>query len=277
MSKKSQSYGFVWILLVISGVIIFGIFISFAMIPSIDGPQTNSILTKYDNRSIRKKILDWIPKHHTHLVSDLPGYVEESPDWRQQFWTPIDIEVSSDPTVTLCKLNFKEYSQNPHMYSMFRDFVTLSKCMGSNRKRESLSTLMKELDSSNDSLRQRTIKPTGFIFHESRVGSTLVANLLGSDPWTMVFSESAPAANALLHCDGCSLQKNIKIFRDVITLMGRSPFHKRMFLKFQSITTTKMEVALQVRFSGKNNPQQLVVRRFPKQLGHLFIGSQFKL
>ena len=28
--------------------------------------------------------------------------------------------------------------------------------------------------------------------------------------------------------------------------MGRSPFHKRLFFKFQSITSTKMEIALQV-------------------------------
>jgi hypothetical protein len=29
----------------------------------------------------------------------------------------------------------------------------------------------------------RSIPPTGFVFHESRVGSTLVANILASNPW----------------------------------------------------------------------------------------------
>lgn len=32
----------------------------------------------------------------------------------------------------------------------------------------------------------RVVYPTGFIFHESRVGSTLVANMLASNPWAMV-------------------------------------------------------------------------------------------
>eukprot|EP01035_Chromulina_nebulosa_P026497 gene26497-34697_t len=96
-----------------------------------------------------------------------------------------------------------------------------------------------------DTPRGRIVKPTGFVFHESRVGSTLVANSLASDPWSMVFSESAPTANALLHCNQCSKDIKIKIFRDVVTLMGNSPFHKRMFFKFQSIVTTEMEIVLE--------------------------------
>jgi hypothetical protein len=90
------------------------------------------------------------------------------------------------------------------------------------------------------------------------VGSTLVANTLASDPFSMVFSESAPAANALLHCDSCTRERNVQLFRDVVTLMGRSPIHKRLFFKFQSITSTKMEIALE---AFPNTPFVFVYRQ----------------
>jgi hypothetical protein len=84
------------------------------------------------------------------------------------------------------------------------------------------------------------------MFTKSRVGSTLVANFLASDPWSLVFSESTPIANAILHCESCALERKVQLFRDVVLLMGRSPFHHRLFFKFQSITCTKMDIALLV-------------------------------
>ena len=85
------------------------------------------------------------------------------------------------------------------------------------------------------------------MFHESRVGSTLVANNLGSDPFSLIFSESTPTANALLHCPVCTRQQSVQLFRDIVTLMGKSPIHKSLFFKFQSIASTKMEIVLEVR------------------------------
>ena len=38
----------------------------------------------------------------------------------------------------------------------------------------------------------KPVKPSGFVFHESRVGSTLVANMLAAVPTNIVYSESAP-------------------------------------------------------------------------------------
>ena len=57
------------------------------------------------------------------------------------------------------------------------------------------------------------LQPTGFVFHQSRVGSTLTANFLGSDPQNLVFSESAPPAAAVLHCDRCSDERRIYVLR----------------------------------------------------------------
>lgn len=61
----------------------------------------------------------------------------------------------------------------------------------------------------------------------------------------MVFSESAPPANALLHCSDCSRSEQIELFRQVVQLMGATTFHTRLYFKFQSITTTKMDIALE--------------------------------
>jgi hypothetical protein len=170
----------------------------------------------------------------------------EVPDWSNEFWTPIDIDISNDPMVVLCKLNFKQHWMEPHNSPMFKDLVGISSCIGNNRRRERMSVLLQEIRSLNGTPQGRVVAPTGFVFHESRVGSTLVANMLATDPFALVFSESAPFANAILHCDFCAKQKKLQLFRDVATLMGRSPIHKRMYIKFQSITSTRMEIALEV-------------------------------
>eukprot|EP01039_Chlorochromonas_danica_P004418 gene4418-4839_t len=175
----------------------------------------------------------------------------DMPDWSAEFWTPIDVEVSSssttssDPLVTLCRLNYRDHWAAPHNSPMFRDLVIISSCKGRNRKRERMSVLLEEVKRFAGAPEGRVVSPTAFIFHESRVGSTLVANLLATDPWSLVFSESTPIANAIMHCEYCSKETKVKLFRDVLTLMGRSPFHKRLFVKFQSITTTKIDIALE--------------------------------
>ena len=160
-------------------------------------------------------------------------------------WTPISISglTGSDPTVELCKLDFKEYAKNPHLYAMFKDLVAKSQCSGSNSRYARLSELKDEMR--NKPTGWTYLQPTGFVFHESRVGSTLVANMLASDPLSMVFSESAPPS-AILLARGLSRERKIELFRDVLTLMGLTTMHQRMFFKFQSITNTVNDIALEV-------------------------------
>ena len=49
--------------------------------------------------------------------------------------------------------------------------------------------LRNDLNAARGTAAGRQLYPSGFVFHESRVGSTLVANILGSDPMNMIFSE----------------------------------------------------------------------------------------
>lgn len=256
-NRKGRRSPLVWVLILMSSMLLGGIIFTIFTVPAqlssttSSAYTTNSMLARANQieQTISAKIMSWLPhKSHAgipHDVEDvLPGWDNED----NKFWTPIDLDTSypSDPTVTLCHLNFKEYANAPHLYPMFRDLESASSCNGNNKRKEKLSVLMNEIkENEGDVKLSRVIKPNAFVFHESRVGSTLVANTLGSDPWALVFSESAPAASALLHCTGCSREKNVQMFRDIVTLMGRSPFHKRLFFKFQSITSTKMDIALE--------------------------------
>ena len=83
--------------------------------------------------------------------------------------------------------------------------------------------------------------PAGFVFHESRCGSTLVANLLTvASPSHRVYSESAPVSTALssLQCSTNS-PACTKLIHDVIALMSAST--DKTFFKFQSALTFKMD------------------------------------
>ena len=175
----------------------------------------------------------------------LPAATLDSvPDYSLQFWTPISINFGSSgsPTVTMCKLNFQKYSLTPHEFPMFKDLVAISNCNGGNSIQRSISDIKREIEQGQS----KSIPPTGFVFHEGRVGSTLIANLLGSNPYSLVFSESDPPLEVLTGCRSCSRDRKIEVFRDLMAIMGVSPVHKYMFFKFQSITTTVMELALEV-------------------------------
>jgi hypothetical protein len=244
VKSRNKTLGSVPLNYLVLGVfcfIILGVYLTAMMMPAFEdintGPGTNSLFTRHV-LPLSQKLNAWLSVKETET--------DFQPTWNEEFWTPIDVEVEQDSMITLCKLNFREYWNTPHLYPMFRDLVELSGCRGDNRRRERMSVLLKEIADKEGTPGGRVLTPTGFVFHESRVGSTLIANTLASDPWALVFSESAPMSNAILLCDHCSRKKHKKLIRDVATLMGHSPFHKHLFFKFQSITSTKMDVVLEV-------------------------------
>lgn len=94
----------------------------------------------------------------------------------------------------------------------------------------------------------KTLKLGGFIFHESRCGSTLASNLLvASNPQAhRVYSESGPPITALRACDvddvSCSTAKQSALLHDVMYLMSRSQSREEthVFFKIQSVGTHSM-------------------------------------
>ena len=153
-------------------------------------------------------------------------------------FVPIDIVApteTNDPEVRICQLNFDAYALEPHSTPMFKDLVAKS-CPTSAVRSVRLSQL---------AALPPLIKPTGFVFHEARVGSTLAANMLAVDPRNLVYSESAPPASALLHCDGCSVERRVHLLRVLMNAMGNAPPRRRMFFKFQSAMSPHMEIVRQ--------------------------------
>lgn len=74
------------------------------------------------------------------------------------------------PLVLFCKLDFAQYSSNPASNPMFRHLVEASNCDA-----HSIAVPMHVV------LAMPVVNPpTGFVFHQSRCGSTLVSNILGS-------------------------------------------------------------------------------------------------
>jgi len=119
------------------------------------------------------------------------------------FWAPTDISgvEHGDPRVTLCKLKFDGYWRQPSKTPMFRDLQTASKC--GKGKSGRLGELYDDLKKKGVT----PLEPAGFVFHESRVGSTLVANMLASVPTNLVYSESSPPPVVLNHCRSCGKQR----------------------------------------------------------------------
>lgn len=150
--------------------------------------------------------------------------LKESVPWENRtrltvprFWVPTEIAhiEHGDPRVTMCKLDFDSYWRNPTRMPMFRDLVSASRC--GRGKSGSLNSLVAGLARRDI----RPIEPTGFVFHESRVGSTLVANMLGSIPTNLVYSESGPPPVVINHCRSCDPDQRTDLLRKVVALMVR--------------------------------------------------------
>lgn len=140
-------------------------------------------------------------------------------------------------TGTFCHLDWDLHKHNPSSVPMNKDLI-----QHSNQCRETTFTMdiyeaitkMKEFDqlhsssSSSDSSSDvhtnvHTMNPTGFVFHESRCGSTLVANsLIAYDPDSnRVYSESSPPISAAKSFDKHHEDESLQFLRDVIYLMGK--------------------------------------------------------
>ncbi|KAL7429434.1 hypothetical protein ACHAXH_002757 [Discostella pseudostelligera] len=153
-------------------------------------------------------------------------------------------------TGSFCKLDWKKYKKDPPSLPMFRMLVSESGC--DNRKNIFTLDLAKvvrkirQYDKNNNDV--HAMPPTGFVFHESRVGSTLVANALTAmDPEShRVYSESDPINSALNACQRspCDIDIHAELLRDVVYLMGRtsSPKEKHMFFKVSSIGSKRIDV-----------------------------------
>ena len=201
----------------------------------------DSIRTRNDNRyvAMQKKnfqsddIIKMIQEGYLHLV-DLR--VTSNPFSTDADEPPYSIQAQ------FCHLEFAKHKTDPAAVPMFKDLQAQSPACKSTRVQVDLytaATAAKQYDKSHEGVSIRAMTPNGFVFHESRCGSTLVANsLVAFEPsQTRVYSESGPPISAakLFNMD-YEIQSKA-LLRDVIYLMGRTDDLKEenLFFKIQSI------------------------------------------
>eukprot|EP00457_Paulinella_chromatophora_P000879 gb/GEZN01000880.1/.p1 GENE.gb/GEZN01000880.1/~~gb/GEZN01000880.1/.p1 ORF type:complete len:1025 (-),score=234.33 gb/GEZN01000880.1/:362-3436(-) len=123
----------------------------------------------------------------------------------------------------------------------------------------------------------QTLDPAGFIFQESRCGSTLVANMLAAVGSQLVWSESSPPAEIARHCTECTTQQQVRYLRVVIRAMTRvAPLlypPGRTFFKLQSVLTLHIPL-FQQAFPHtpwlflQRQPVQVLMSHLPAGLPH---------
>jgi len=164
---------------------------------------------------------------------------------------------------TFCPLAFETHTADPSSLPMFKDLLAASPLCS---KREwrfqanigEAARRIAEYDKTNSfaDIQKEMFPPSGFVFHESRCGSTLAANsLAAAGEHVRVYSESAPPAQVLKGCTGardrCDRDDAAALLRDVVQLMSRAreaeigdgaPPRRRTFFKIQSIGTHGMDI-----------------------------------
>lgn len=165
-----------------------------------------------------------------------------------------------------CRLNFAVHKEDPSSYPMFRDVLGKSPLCDENyhgddilgddeedlprgRFQYNLKHLAEQAREADDEGNgAKNLALTGVAFHESRCGSTLVANsLIAMNPTkNRVYSESAPPMSVLGLCEkgegSCKPHQAAMILRDVMFFMGRTddPEEERFFFKIQSAGTKSL-------------------------------------
>jgi hypothetical protein len=155
---------------------------------------------------------------------------------------------------------------------MFRDLVSHSPDCDKHRYRVDLAQVTQLVKTHDDNARSgdennvHSLQLAGVVFHESRCGSTLVANtLIAMNPKLhRVYSESAPPIAALHSICGetyakCPLEGAARILQDVMYLMGRSndAHEKRVFFKIQSVASRNIKV---FQHAFPNTPWMFIYR-----------------
>ena len=163
------------------------------------------------------------------------------------------LEGIDNPLITLCRLSFKRFHSTPSKYPMFSDLVQVSQC-----DKDNVTVTLLELQQDLDRARDAIIPPTGFIFHETRCGSTLASNMLAASEQNLVFSEADPLAYIIRHHNhlGAPEHQTRAHLQAIIRQNGhvdmQSPWrssgatsrHRRLFFKFCPTMMLRMQTVL---------------------------------
>jgi hypothetical protein len=123
------------------------------------------------------------------------------------------------------------------------------------------------------------IPPTGFIFHVSRCGSTLLVNLLGKLDGALVLSEPGPIDSLIRAGDRLGRSRQVALLRAMVAALGqaRAPGQDRLFIKFDAWTTPQHDL-IREAFPGTpwvflyRNPVEVLVSALGQRGVHTMPG-----
>lgn len=180
-----------------------------------------------------------------------------------------------------CKLDWNLHKKDPSSHPMFRDLVENSPECDETRVKVPFQLLIERIRSYDATAPSHVLKLGGVVFHESRCGSTLVANLLASMSEShRVYSESGPPVTAMmLSCEGdqmfnCDDRLAVPLLRDTMYIMQRSDnsMETHVFFKIQSAGTLHIDTFLEAFpetpwFFVYRSPVEVMVSHLQGSLG----------
>jgi len=115
------------------------------------------------------------------------------------------------------------------------------------------------------------LHPSGLIFHEMRVGSTLLSNMLQAASGNLAYSESPPPMDIMRHSTADRATK-VRALRIVIAAMSRVAGFERFYFKFQMVPFPEMYNMLWEAFPNTpwvylfRRPEDVMVSMFRMQM-----------
>jgi hypothetical protein len=192
------------------------------------------------------------------------------------YLTLVDIDIPPDALqgmggqyvnvkATFCNIDWRLQKKNPSNVPMFRDLRSQSKMCPSTTVNVDLFDIVQSAKLYDKSFSEPTktkekignnkgvgsvvaVPPTGVVFHETRCGSTLFANLMAAfaPEHSRVYSESPPPLAAIKACDlqPCNPHLHRILIQDVLYMMGRTKETEQpqyVFYKIQSIGSMNID------------------------------------
>ncbi|UYY57368.1 hypothetical protein [Sphingomonas sp. S2-65] len=158
------------------------------------------------------------------------GRVPPSADWAPPTWLPAGVTESEGGAV----IDWARFGAVPLTRSFFTDSVREALCRPFNRVFRHQTALDAFIDAA---AAQPITPPAGLVFHMSRCGSTLVAQMLGALEATTALSEPEPFDSALRLALGRSdipRARRIALLRGMAGALARGGTGGRCFLKLDS-------------------------------------------
>jgi len=166
----------------------------------------------------------------------------------------VDLHVPSDGLHTsdshykveasFCEIDWELHKEDPAKVSFFAGLKEQSKSCAATMRTFDLHDIVQRVRSHDDApdSSMRSIPPKGVIFHESRCGSTLAANILASfaPHKTRIYSEHVVPIKALKACsnhrkdstithrNSCNHELHMQLIRDVYYILGRASLDSEM-------------------------------------------------